>query len=127
MRFRGGAGFHRRGDPAMTRVLVIDDDRSVGAAIQLMLARRSCDTVLAASACAGVEAFQSSKFDVVIVDIFMPGMNGLETIARFRQQAPTVPIVAMSGFRFRDSMVPAMDFLAMAARLGATACLRKPV
>jgi len=112
--------------PAMTRVLVIDDDRSLGAAIQTTLARKGCDTVLAPDAHAGVQAFESSKFDVVIVDIFMPGMNGLETIKSFRQRAPTVRILAVSGFRFRESMAPAPDFLAMAAKLGATACLRKP-
>ena len=110
----------------MTRVLVIDDDRSVGAAIQMMLARQDCDTVVAQDAHAGVEAFESSKFDVVIVDIFMPGPDGLETIKGIRERAPTVPIVAMSGFKFRNSMASAPDFLGMAAKLGATFCLSKP-
>jgi CheY-like chemotaxis protein len=62
-----------------------------------------------------------------MIDIFMPGMDGLETIKGFRERAPTVPIVAMSGFRFRNScMAPAPDFLGMAAKLGATYCLQKP-
>ena len=110
----------------MTRVLVIDDDRSVGAAIQMMLARQDCDTVVAQDAQAGVQAFEASKFDVVMVDIFMPGLDGLETIKGIRERAPRVPIVAMSGFRFRNSMACAPDFLGMAAKLGATFCLRKP-
>src|ERR1700719_1016295 len=126
MRVGGGTGFRRHDEPAMTRVLVIDDDRSVGAAIQTMLDRRGCDTVHATDAYAGIDAFDSSKFEIVIIDIFMPGMKGLETITGFRQRAPTVPIIAMSGFRFRDTMGPDLDFLAMAGRLGATACLRKP-
>lgn len=110
----------------MTRVLVIDDNRSVGEAIQIMLARQGYETVLAPDAHAGVQAFESSKFDLVMVDIFMPGMDGLETIKDFRERAPTVPIVAMSGFRFRNSMAPVPDYLGMAAKLGATCCLRKP-
>jgi CheY-like chemotaxis protein len=62
-----------------------------------------------------------------MVDIFMPGMDGLETIRGFRERAPTVPIVAMSGFRFRNSCTaPAPDFLGMAIKLGATYCLQKP-
>ena len=125
MRVRGGTGFARRNEPAVARVLVIDDDRSTGAAIQIMLARQGCDTVFVADAHAGVRAFELSEFDLVMVDIFMPGMNGLETIAGFRQRAPKVPIVAMSGFRFRESMGPGLDYLGMAANLGAT-CLRKP-
>jgi len=110
----------------MTRVLVIEDDHSVGAAIQMMLACKGCETVLAPDANAGVQAFEASKFDVVMVDIFMPGIDGLKTIKGIRERAPSIPIVAMSGFRFRDSTGPGLDILGMAAELGAVSCLRKP-
>jgi CheY-like chemotaxis protein len=110
----------------MVRALVIDDDNLVGAAIQTILARKGIQTTLAQDAHAGFQAFVSSKFDVVVVDIFMPGMNGLETITVIRRQAPTIPLIAMSGFRFRYSTGSGLDFLAMAATLGATSCLRKP-
>lgn len=110
----------------MTRVLVIDDDHSVRAAIEMLLRYQDCIAVLADSGHLGAKTFEASDFDVVMVDIFMPGMDGLETIKGFRERAPTVPIVAMSGFRFRNSMAPAPDFLGMAAKLGATCCLRKP-
>src|ERR1700730_8736232 len=101
----------------MTRILIIDDDLSVGSAIQMMLHRQGYDTELASDARSGVQAFEASKFDVVMVDIFMPGMDGLETIKGFRERAPTVPIVAMSGFRFRNSCTaPPPDFLGMAAK-----------
>jgi DNA-binding response OmpR family regulator len=108
------------------RVLIIEDDTSVGAAIQLMLDREGSDTVHAPDADEGLQAFDSSSFDLVIVDIFMPGMNGLETIAEFKNRSPAVPVLAISGFRFRDSMDPGLDFLGMAAEVGATVCLRKP-
>lgn len=111
---------------ARTRVLVIEDDQSVSVAIANMLASQGCETVLAPDAQQGVQAFEASKFDVVMVDIFIPGADGLKTIKDFRERAPMVPIVAMSGFRFRNSMSPTLDFLGMAAQLGATACLRKP-
>lgn len=110
----------------LTRVLVIDDDQHVGAAIQMILARRGCDTVFAQDAHTGIRAFESSRFALAMVDIFISKSNGLEIIARFRQQAPDIPIVAMSGFRFRDSMHADLDFLGMAAKCGATFCLRKP-
>jgi DNA-binding response OmpR family regulator len=110
----------------MARVLVIDDDKSVSVAIETLLRHRDCEAILADSSQVGVATFEASDFDVVMVDIFMPGMDGLKTIKGFRERAPTVPIVAMSGFRFRSSMTPAPDFLGMAAKLGATYCLRKP-
>ncbi len=95
-------------------------------AIQSMLTNQGCDTVLAPDASQGVQAFEGSKFDVVMVDIFIPGTDGLKIIKEFRQRMPTLPIVAMSGFRFRNSMAPTFDFLGMASQLGAAACLRKP-
>lgn len=110
----------------MTRVLVVEDDSSVGVAIQMMLDGEGYDTVHAPDANVGMKAFESTRFDLAIVDIFMPGINGLMTIAAFRQRAPAVPVLAMSGFRFRESMNPGLDYLGMAFRAGAKVCLRKP-
>ena len=108
-----------------TRILVIDDDACVSIAIQAILARHQYDTVLASRAHVGIHAFQASQFDVVMVDLFMPGMNGLDTIARIRSKS-AVPIIAMSGFRLRNSLDPDQDFLGMAILRGATTSLRKP-
>jgi CheY-like chemotaxis protein len=108
-----------------TRILVIDDDACVSTAIRAILARRHCETVLASRAHAGIYAFQTSGFDVVMVDLFMPGMNGLDTITRIRSQS-AVPIIAMSGFRLRNSLDSDQDFLGMAILRGATTSLRKP-
>jgi CheY-like chemotaxis protein len=110
---------------AATRILVIDDDACVSTAIQAILARRQCDTVVASRAHAGIHAFQTSGFDIVMVDLFMPGMNGLDTIARIRSKS-AVPIIAMSGFRLRNSLDTDQDFLGMAILRGATISLRKP-
>jgi CheY-like chemotaxis protein len=108
-----------------TRILVIDDDACVGTAIQAIMARRKCNTVLASRAHAGIHALHASGFDVVMVDLFMPGMNGLDTIARIRDES-AVPIIAMSGFSLRNSLDPHQDFLGMAKLRGATISLRKP-
>ncbi len=109
---------------ATTRVLVIDDDHSVRAAIQTILNRRVFETVLAPDAHAGIQSFVSHKFDVVIVDIFLSGMNGLETIDFIRRRAPNMPLIAISGLRAPAGGGP--DILGIAAQLGATVCLRKP-
>jgi DNA-binding response OmpR family regulator len=108
-----------------TRILVIDDDTWVSTAIQVILARRTYETVLASRAHAGIYAFQASGFDLVMVDLFMPGMNGLDAIARIRSES-AVPIIAMSGFRLRNSLDLGGDFLDMAVLRGATVSLRKP-
>jgi DNA-binding NtrC family response regulator len=109
-------------EAGMMRALVIDDDVNIGTAIQAILASQNFETALAFRAHSGIHALELSSFDIVVVDIFMPGMDGLDTIERIRQQAPNIPIVAMTGFRFR----PSMDFLGLAIQRGATSSVRKP-
>jgi CheY-like chemotaxis protein len=109
----------------IARILVIDDDASVTAAIQAILTRCQYETVIASRAHAGIHAFQATRFDVLVIDLFMPGMDGLDTIMRIRSES-AVPIIAMSGFRLRNSLDPDQDFLGMAKLRGATTSLRKP-
>ncbi len=119
-------GFCRRKCPVMTRVLIVEDDPSVGAAIRLTLGRWGTQAWHVLDAQNGIKAFESADFDLVIVDLFMPEMTGLEIIAKFREHAPMIPVLAMSGFRFRASTDPGLDFLGMAAKAGAVAVLPKP-
>jgi len=106
------------------RVLVIDDDESVGAAIQAILSRRSYRTELASGAYAGIQLLASSRFDAVLVDLFMSGMSGIDAIAHIRQQSG-ISIIAMSGFRLRSSL-ESFDYFGAAMQRGASTCIRKP-
>ncbi|MGY4308071.1 CheY-like chemotaxis protein [Bradyrhizobium sp. USDA 4369] len=108
----------------VVRVLVIDDDESVGAAIKVLLARRGYHTELASGAYAGIQTLARSCFDLVLVDLFMTGMSGIDAIGHIRQRS-TVPIIAMSGFRLRSSLEP-IDYLQTALQRGASRCIRKP-
>ncbi len=110
----------------MSRILVVDDDTAVRNAIKIVLERDGHEVVAAGNGRAGVAAVESSPFDIVICDIFMPGMDGIETIHAFHQTNPTLPVIAMSGFTFRDAHAPAPDFLTLATKLGAACSLRKP-
>jgi DNA-binding response OmpR family regulator len=110
----------------MTRILIVEDDPSVGAAIAVTLAREGYDTIHALDAGIGMRAFESSHFDLAIIDIFLPDISGVEAIAELRRRAPAMPIVAISGFIFRESIEPVLDYFALAANAGATVCLRKP-
>jgi CheY-like chemotaxis protein len=110
---------------AATRILIIDDDASVSTAIHAILTWHQCEAVIASRAHDGIQKFRTGKFDVVMIDLFMPGMNGLDTIARIRSESD-VSIIAMSGFRLRNSREPDQDYMEMAQLRGATTSLRKP-
>jgi CheY-like chemotaxis protein len=110
----------------MARILVIDDEVSVRDVIRLILEHRGHHVVVAECGQRGVAAIEAYAFDAVIVDIFMPGMDGFQTIRVLRQSAPKIAIIAISGYAFREALWPVPDFLKMACGLGATCCLRKP-
>ena len=110
----------------MSRILVVDDDVAVRGAIKLVLEQEGHEVVLVSNGRAGVCAVESDAFDIVICDIFMPGMDGIETIHAFHQSKPQMPVIAMSGFMFRDGQAPAPDYLSLSTKLGAAYSLRKP-
>lgn len=110
----------------MARILVVDDDTAVRSAIKMVLEHEGHEVVVAGDGRAGVAEAQAGGFDVVICDIFMPGMDGIETIHAFHQLDPRMPVIAMSGFTFRDGHAPAPDYLSLSTKLGAAYSLRKP-
>ncbi|WP_043161768.1 response regulator [Bradyrhizobium sp. Ai1a-2] len=109
----------------MPRVLVVDDDPMVCAAIEVCLKRKGFDVTVADGGEAGMVALEDRSFDVMLVDVFMPHMSGFESIRIFHERAPDIPIIAMSGYAFANAQ-RAPDFLRMTLELGATRCLRKP-
>ena len=110
----------------MPTILVIDDDHSIRHAIQALLKKNGYEVVLAPDGAAGLKLIGSARFDAVIIDMFMDGMDGLATIRELRKCDPKLPFVAMSGFPFTDPRNGVPDFLGMAVRLGAVAALQKP-
>jgi CheY-like chemotaxis protein len=114
----------------MRRILIIDDDPAVGAATKLLLEHEGFDVSVVEDGQSGLQAFEANPFDVVVVDIFMPGLDGFATIKAFRQVSPTVPVIAISGFMdlyaFRDSAEKGPDILSMAADIGAVRSVQKP-
>jgi CheY-like chemotaxis protein len=110
----------------MTRILVVDDDPLMRTAIQAWLEAENFEVVLAETAGAGLKALGSAAFDLTITDIFMPDMEGLESIRIINRSNTKMPILAISGAMIRQHNGWVPDFLSMSTRMGATHCLRKP-
>jgi CheY-like chemotaxis protein len=110
----------------MRRILVVDDDPHICLALRAWLKRYGFRVSIADGGINGLSALSHSTFDLMIVDVFMPNMRGFESIRVFHNHAPTVPLIAISGYAFSGPEASGSDFLRMALRLGATRCLRKP-
>ncbi|WP_035965559.1 response regulator [Bradyrhizobium sp. YR681] len=110
----------------MSRILVVDDDWLVCSALKAVLETAGHKVVIADGAAAGLKALEDVSFSLMIVDIFMPHMRGLESISLFHKSAPRLPLVAISGYKFAEPRTQAPDFLNMALKLGASHCLKKP-
>ena len=106
----------------MARVLIIDDDVTLRQALTKHLERSGHEVRQAADGDAGIRAYKRHAADVVIVDIFMPGQGGLQTIGRLRREWPKVKIVAMSGVTSAGSI----DVGGHAVALGADHFVSKP-
>ena len=113
----------------MANILVIDDDQAVRMTIRLVLEREGHTVKLATDGLAGMKAIKAGGIDLLIVDIFMPGMDGIETIREVRQHQPDLPAIVISGTSIGGAQAPGLgapDFLAMAVKLGAVRSLQKP-
>lgn len=110
----------------MPTILIIDDDHATRAALEMLLRQKKFGVFLAPDGPTGIRLIGSVRFDAVVIDMFMPGMDGLATIRELIKIDPTVPFIAISGYAFTDRRQGAPDFLGMAIKLGATAALQKP-
>jgi CheY-like chemotaxis protein len=104
----------------MQRILVIDDEAEMRALLEKSLGSSGYEVVSAADGKEALKLQRKTPANLVITDIFMPVMEGFETIAALRKEFPQVPIIAISG----KAVAP--DFLAVAQRLGAVKALEKP-
>lgn len=110
----------------MSSILVIDDDAAVRETIRVLLSAHGHDVVTVADGNAGIEAAKNPCFDLAIIDLFMPGMDGLKVMEAIHQSHPALPLIAMSGFMFGGRCLEMPNFETMASEVGAAAALYKP-
>lgn len=95
-------GMHTKDTPGKGRILIVDDEESIRKALRLTLAKAGYDVVAADDGATGIAAIGADDnplmVDAVICDIRMPRINGLEAIAYFRQQYPSVPVIVLTGY-----------------------------
>jgi two-component system chemotaxis response regulator CheY len=105
----------------MALILVIDDESGIRNFVKLLLEEEGHSVLEAEDGDVGFQLFRRHNPEVVIVDLFMPAKDGLETIREIVKQSPAVKIIAMSG-----GGTFGIDLLEIAGVLGATKVMRKP-
>ncbi|GMV04049.1 MAG: hypothetical protein AMXMBFR53_03300 [Gemmatimonadota bacterium] len=104
------------------RILIIDDDPEILRALRRILEAGGYEVQEAADGRTALRHFAGHPTDVVLTDIFMPEMDGIEFIMRVKEAFPEARVVAMSG----GGLLPSGSVLGAAAHLGAEAVLAKP-
>ena len=89
----------------MSKILVIDDERSIRNTLKDILEYEKYDVDLAEDGNKGLEMIRSGEYDVVLCDIKMPGLDGIEVLERVVVLAPDTPVVMISGHGNIDTAV----------------------
>ena len=106
----------------MPTVLIVDDDDSLRDSLRRNLQKAGYQVVEANEGRQGLKQLESMSVDLILLDIFMPGKEGLETIAELRRLHPGIRVIAMSGGGSKGDL----DVLKVAKLFGARRTLTKP-
>ncbi len=89
-------------------ILVIDDEEIMREILETLLTREGYDVRLASGGAEGVELARTHEFDAAVIDVMMPGMNGLDTLAELKKVDDDLPVVMITAFASVETAIAAM-------------------
>ncbi len=104
---------------AKLRILVVEDDEDMGENLQRILTLAGYQVHLARDGAEAITVLQTQPFHLVLTDLLMPRMGGLELLGEIRRLGPSLPVVFLSAFGKQAAFAKAMD-------LGAAGFVTKP-
>jgi CheY-like chemotaxis protein len=104
---------------AVSSLLIVDDEKQLGNILTENLEPIGVTVLVATDGLAALELIRKSRFDAVLCDVRMPGMDGISLLQRVREEGLDTPFVFLSGFADVPELLSAL-------RLGATDFLEKP-
>ena len=107
----------------MPRILVVDDDEQIRFMLRIILDRAGYDVQVAPDGKEALAHLAAHPTDLVILDIIMPGKEGIQTIIELRRDFPDLKIIAISG----GGYISAQKYLVSAVEFGADLTLAKPI
>jgi DNA-binding response OmpR family regulator len=103
----------------MAEILVVDDDKDLRESMAEVLTGGGFAVAEAARGEEALELIENRTFDLVLLDLVMPGLSGMEVLGRIRQKLPRMPVIIITAFASVENAVEAM-------RRGATDYVTKP-
>ena len=104
----------------MARILIIEDDNSVASALQDLLRAEGFEVEMQTDSAAGLTAALNGDHDVVVTDLQMPGVSGIEIIEQLQAAKPHLPVILITAFHTTEVAIRAI-------KLGAYDYLLKPI
>lgn len=102
------------------RILLVDDEEEFASTLAERLTLRGFSTSVALNGESGLELLDAEPFDLVLLDMLLPGMHGIEVLRRIRASNPTLPVVLLTGQTGAKEGIEGM-------KRGANGYLTKPV
>jgi two-component system response regulator PilR (NtrC family) len=90
------------------RILVVDDELSMREFLSILLEREGYDVAVAGSADEALSVMESALFDLVLSDVNMPGLSGIELLARIKEKSPETAVLMLTAFSTSEQAVEAM-------------------
>lgn len=111
----------------MANILIIDDDANIRKSLKRILHNKKYNILEAPNGMVGLELCHKNDIDIVITDIFMPVIDGIETIKLLKKDFPHIKIIAISGGGISSlNLSTKTEFLAIAKSLGVERTFSKP-
>lgn len=97
-------------------ILIMEDDLNVAKGLEMVLTEEGYDVYLAGTGKLAIEAFRKGHYDLLVADIRLPDINGMEIIQEIKETKPETEVIAISGYATTSTAVEAMklgvhDFL----------------
>ena len=90
------------------KILVVDDEERFRLTLAKLLTVRGLDVTTLGSGQEALEALRRDPFDVIVLDVRMPGMNGIETLAEIKKINPLIEVIILTGHASVDAAVDIM-------------------
>ena len=91
------------------RILIVDDEKSMCQFLTIMLRKEGYQIATASNGAKALEHFKGSKIDLVVTDIRMAGMDGIELLAELKKLDPNVPVIIMTAYASQKSAIDAVN------------------